>query len=154
LGAVPLVVLALCSATAGAKCPEAALLKDAEAPFRFFDVDGLHRSFLTYGDCDPKKYVELAESYADRIPKLLVERWSELERLDAICRAEPRFRRFVLRSIDPTGDYGSLTRLAALSASCEGRTKGLCQDIHRQTTEALREVDSSPRSRANDAGSR
>lgn len=36
---------------------------------RFVDVEGLHRSFLTYGSCDPKKYVELAESYADRIPK-------------------------------------------------------------------------------------
>ena len=88
-------------------------------PLRFADVDGLHRSFLSYGGCDLKKYVELAESYADRIPKVLVERWSELARLDATCRAEPGFRRFVLRSIDASGDYNALTQLGALSASCE-----------------------------------
>ena len=122
-------------------CPEAELRRDPEAPVRFVDVDGLHRSFLAYGNCDPKRYVDLAESYADRIPKVLVARWSELEHLDASCRSDHRFRRFVLRFIDASGDFTALTQLAALSASCEGKAKLLCQDIHRQASEALREID-------------
>ena len=124
-------------AGAPSECPEAELRKDAEAPVRFDDVDGLHRSFLTYGGCDPTKYVDLAESYADRIPKFLVEHWSDLERLDIRCGAEPRFRQFVLRSIDASGDATALTRLRTLSSSCEGKTKAFCEDIHRRAVTAL-----------------
>lgn len=155
-GPVLVVLLSLCSATTSARatCPEATLRSDPDAAVRFADVNGFHRSFLTYGGCDPRKYVDLAESYADRIPKFLVERWSELERLDAICRADPGFRRFVLRFIDASGDYDALTQLAALSASCEGKTKAFCQDIHRRAADALRDIDSIARSRASDAGIR
>src|SRR5262249_48680483 len=122
-------------------CPEAEL-RTSDAPVQFVDVDGLHRSYLAYGGCDPKGYVDLAEDYADRIPKFLVERWSDLEALDTLCRKNPKFRRWVLRFIDASGDYTALTRLAALSAPCEGKTKLLCEDIHRQAVAALREADS------------
>ena len=104
-GPALIALLALNPATTSAQaiCPEAALRKDPAAPLRFADVDGLHRSFLSYGGCDLKKYVELAESYADRIPKVLVERWSELERLDATCRAEPARARRRLCARTSTG---------------------------------------------------
>jgi hypothetical protein len=41
--------------------------------------------------------------------------------------------------IDATGDFTALEHLAALSASCEGKAKVLCEDIHRQAVDALRE---------------
>ena len=94
-------------------------------PVRFVDLDGLYRSSLKFGGCPSTVYVELAESYADRVPKVLVERWSELERLDMRCRKDPRLQRFVLGFIDATGDYDALSRLASLSAACERNAKGL-----------------------------
>jgi len=149
------VALAGSSAWALPPCPKAELRRDWDAPLRFVDVDGLHGSFLKYGSCDPKTYVELAESYSDRIPKFLVERWSELERLDVLCRKNPKFRRWVLGFIDAAGDYSALEHLAALSAPCEGKTKLLCEDIHRQAVAALREADSvAPSASVLDGGTR
>ncbi|HZW90030.1 MAG TPA: hypothetical protein VFF12_13190 [Myxococcaceae bacterium] len=153
-----LVLLAICEATASAAgtCPEAELRQDADVPVQFNDLDGLHRSYLRFGkNCPRTVYVDLAENYADRIPKVLVERWSDLERLDVLCRKEPKFRRFILTSIDATGNYNALTRLAALSAPCEGKTKLLCEDIHRQAVAALREADSvAPSASVLDGGTR
>ena len=126
-------------ARAPSECPEAELRKDPDAAVRFVDLDGLHRSYLEFGGCPKKVYVDLAESYADRIPKVLVDHWSELEGLDIQCRKDPKFRRFVLGFIDGSGDSTALAHLATLSASCEGKAKGLCQDIHRQAVEALEE---------------
>src|SRR5262249_50065190 len=68
-GLLRTVALAGSSAWALPPCPKAELRRDWDAPLRFVDVDGLHGSFLKYGSCDPKTYVELAESYSDRIPK-------------------------------------------------------------------------------------
>jgi hypothetical protein len=139
LALLALLTIGQATTLAAATCPEAELRKDPEAPVRFGDLDGLRRSYLKFGGCAKKVHVELAESYADRIPRVLVERWSELDRLDSQCRADPQFRRFVLGFIDGSGDSTALANLARLSASYEGRARGLCQDIHRQAVAALRE---------------
>ena len=152
-----LVLLPFCpaAAAAGATCPEAELRKDPDPPVRFVDLDGLHRSYLKFGGCRSDVYVDLARATPTAFRKVLVERWSELERLDMRCRKDPRFRRFVLGFIDATGDGDALARLARLSASCERKAKALCQDVHRRAVEALREGDSiGPSGTARGGGSR
>lgn len=124
---------------AAAPCPEKEFLKNPNAVVDFRDWEGLYASFCKFGGCDNGG--EVSESYSDRIPKLLVERWPELERLDGRCRKHPRFRRFVLQHINASGDAEALERLAAVSATCPAKARTLCEDIHRQAAQAVAEIN-------------
>jgi hypothetical protein len=123
---------------AASTCEEV-LKSDPGAPVRFRDWTELYASFRKFGACDTGG--DISENCSDRIPKLLGERWAELESLETLCGKHSRFRRFILRHINASGDSDALHPLARASVRCPERARSLCEAIHRQATVALAEIN-------------
>ena len=140
-------LLTICSAHGavvfGRECTEKEAY-DAEGQAAPASWQEFYAAYLRYGHCDTGA---IAEGYSDFAATLAADHWDQVEALDALARAHPAFRKFVLAHLNVTMnlDQAQAIQLNA-STRCPEKAKKLCSAILQRIKEATtpREADSPP----------
>jgi hypothetical protein len=87
----------------------------------------LYKAFKLYGQCDDGA---IAEGYSESVARTLVDHWQTLPQLGHLERADPQFRRFVIKHVDETLNAADF-RAIAMNANnkCPIGLGSLCRDL-------------------------
>lgn len=90
--------------------------------------ENVYLFYKRYRQCDDVEYSEM--SVVD-IPHMMVEKWTELDKLEAYSKQSPGFRAFLLTHISESSEKDDLIALDALSRDrCTIATASLCRAIN------------------------
>ena len=107
---------------------------DAEGQSAPTSWQEFYAAYKRYGHCDTGA---IAEGYSDFAATLAADQWDQLDVLDALTRAHPAFRKFVLDHLNVTMnlDQAQAIQLNA-STRCPQKAKKLCSAILQRVKEA------------------
>lgn len=93
----------------------------------------IFQSYQRYGHCDD---AAISEGYSDSVATLVADRWDLIPELNALARAHPAFRAFVLRHLDDlmSIDQDKTIRENA-QAHCPKGATALCTAIYARLNE-------------------
>ena len=96
--------------------------------------------FSMYANCDVD-YVN--EGTSEKIIRLLVDKWGQLDELSALVKKKPAIEDYVLEHINSTLDIDDLEKLRDYSASnCQVNNENLCKKLHDSAIIALKKLHS------------
>lgn len=87
--------------------------------------DHFHRHGL--GACDDG---DLADTYSERVDKLLTRQWKDVSTLAFLVKSDPEFLQFVLRHVDAKWEEGDIGKVASSARKhCPKSATALCAKI-------------------------
>ncbi|EHP7599153.1 hypothetical protein KP220_002071 [Salmonella enterica] len=96
--------------------------------------------FSKYSDCDID-YVN--EGTSEKIIRLLIDKWEQLNELSALVKRKPVIENYVLEHVNATLDIDDLEKLRDYSASdCYIDNENLCEKLHFSAISALNKLHS------------
>ena len=130
--ALALLVLATGASAKAAQCtPDQA--NAADAVIDYIDSwKNMHLAFEQFQQCDDGA---IAEGFSEADARLMADHWSNLSDGLAFLRADPSFKRFVIRHLDETDNNADLAKIDRLARmDCPAAAKSFCAEVHASLT--------------------
>ncbi|QUT17339.1 hypothetical protein I2123_06885 [Rahnella inusitata] len=96
-------------------------------------VDGLNsweaiqKNSVDYGQCDDGS---IAEGNSEAVARMLVDKWSEIGKLETLISRDPSLQEYILKHVDSTLATDDLNRIIELSTkSCPEKNILLCKKL-------------------------
>ena len=102
--------------------------------------DDFYKSYQVYGDCGATGW--MAEAFSDAVARLFAKDWKNFSRFVVLSNENKVFLGFTLHHIDATADPDDLkAALKNVTVDCPRKAKGLCEEIKKELTLALKDAE-------------